>query len=71
MEQVKCQVCKVAVRQAHARMKEVEKTPAFKDRWQRQSLVAEAAHLICHGKGLSLLAAFALLNLPLHLVASR
>ena len=50
VEQVECQVCKVAVRQAHARVKEVEKTPAFKDRWQRQSLVAEAVNFICHGK---------------------
>ena len=45
-----CQVCKAAVRQAHAKVKEVEKTPAFKDKWQRQALVAEVVNPICHGK---------------------
>eukprot|EP00277_Geminigera_cryophila_P002347 CAMPEP_0179426154 /NCGR_PEP_ID=MMETSP0799-20121207/12577_1 /TAXON_ID=46947 /ORGANISM="Geminigera cryophila, Strain CCMP2564" /LENGTH=450 /DNA_ID=CAMNT_0021200867 /DNA_START=50 /DNA_END=1402 /DNA_ORIENTATION=- len=57
VEQLVCQVCKVAVRHAHAKVKEVEKTPAFKDRWQRQSLVAEAVNLICHGKDHATLAA--------------
>jgi len=48
--QLTCQVCKAAVRQAHSRVQEVAKTPAFKDKWQRQSLVAEAITHICHGK---------------------
>jgi len=49
-EQLACVVCKAAVRQAHSRVKGVAKTPAFKDKWQRQALVAEAITHICHGK---------------------
>ena len=49
-DQLVCQVCKVAVRQAHKRMPGVEAMPAFKDKWQRQALVSEAVNTICHGK---------------------
>eukprot|EP00960_Hanusia_phi_P035049 751456-Hanusia_phi.AAC.2 len=48
---LQCSVCKLGVKKAIERVKEMKSTtPQFKDRWQREALVTDIVQKICHGK---------------------
>mmetsp|Transcript_51569 Transcript_51569/g.122816 ORF Transcript_51569/g.122816 Transcript_51569/m.122816 type:complete len:415 (-) Transcript_51569:88-1332(-) len=47
---IACKVCKTAVRKAGEELQEIRKTPVFKDRWQRDSIVTDLVAGLCHGE---------------------